>query len=142
MSPTSRDRWWAWQHRFAPYLFVAPFVILFCCFLIYPLGRSIELALYKAVGPRNLRFEGLGKFRFMLTDYLFWIAVGNTVAFTIGYLLIQIPASLGLALMLNSKRTRFRSFFRFAFFTPHLVGQVFVAVIFSQLLAPRHGLLN
>src|SRR6266511_2583359 len=93
MSTASRDRWWAIQHRFAPYLFIAPFVVLFCCFLIYPLGRSIELSFYKAVGPKSLKFDGLGNFRFV-------------------------------------------------FFTPHLVGQVFVAVIFSQLLAPRHGLLN
>jgi ABC-type sugar transport system permease subunit len=142
MNAQTRDRLWAFQHRYAPYLFVAPFVILFCCFLIYPLGRSIALAFYKAVGPRNLRFEGLGNFRFMLTDYLFWIAVGNTLFYTVGFLLIQIPTSLVLALMLNSPRTRFRAFFRFAFFTPHLVGQAFVAIIFALILAPRHGLLN
>lgn len=142
MGPASRDRLWTWQHRYAPYLFVAPFVILFCCFLLYPLGRSIMLSFYKAVGPRNLKFEGLGNFRFMMTDYLFWIAVGNTILYTIGFLIIQIPAALGLALMLNSPRTKLRSFFRFAFFTPHLVGQVFVAVIFAMILAPRHGLLN
>src|SRR5687768_10469393 len=142
MTSPSRDRLWTIQHRYAPYLFIAPFVILFCCFLLYPLGRSITLSFYKAVGPRTLKFEGLGNFRFMLTDYLFWIAVANTVVYTIGFLMIQIPAALGLALMLNSPRTRFRSFFRFAFFTPHLVGQVFVAVIFALILAPRHGLFN
>jgi ABC-type sugar transport system permease subunit len=141
-SPATRDRFWTWQHRYAPYLFMAPFIVLFCCFLIYPLGRSIILSFYKAVGPRNLRFEGLGNYRFIITDYLFWIAVANTVTYTVGFLSIQIPAALGLALLLNNPRTRFRAFFRFAFFTPHLVGQVFVAVIFALILAPRHGLLN
>src|SRR3954462_12697237 len=115
---SARDRWRAFQSRYAPYFSVAPFVILFCCFLIYPLGRSVELSFYKAVGPKHLKFDGLGNFKFILTDYLFWFAVGNTVVFTIGYLLIQIPAALGLALMLNSPRTKLRNFFRFAFFTP------------------------
>src|SRR5438105_3383652 len=119
-----RDRLWTLQHRFAPYLFVAPFVILFCCFWIYPLGRSAMLSFYKAVGPKNLRFAGLENFRFLLHDTLFWIAVGNTLVYTIGYLIIQIPSALGLALMLNSRLVRWRSFFRFAFFTPILVGQV------------------
>src|SRR5215204_2768572 len=142
MTPATRDRLWALQHRYAPYLFIAPFVVLFCCFLIYPLGRSVMLAFHKAVGPRNLKWEGFGNFDFMFHDYLFWIAVGNTVLYTVGFLSIQIPGALGLALMLNSPRTRFRAFFRFAFFTPHLVGQAFVAIIFSLILAPRHGLLN
>ena len=44
--------------------------------------------------------------------------------------------------MLNSRLVRWRSFFRFAFFSPILVGQVFVAVIFSLLLAQRQGLVN
>ncbi len=138
----NRDRLWAWQYRYAPYLFVAPFVILFCCFLLYPLGRSITLSFYKAAGPKHLVFAGFENFRFLLLDRLFWLAVLNTVAFTVAYLVLQIPVSLGLALMLNSKRIWFRNFFRFAFFSPQLVGQVFVAVIFGLLLAPRHGLVN
>jgi ABC-type sugar transport system permease subunit len=138
----NRDRLWAWQHRYAPYLFVAPFVILFCCFLLYPLGRSVALSFYKAAGPKHLVFTGLENFRFLLVDRLFWLAVLNTVVFTITFLILQIPVALGLALMLNSKRIWFRNFFRFAFFSPQLVGQVFVAVIFGLLLAPRHGLVN
>ncbi len=55
---------------------------------------------------------------------------------------MQIPASLGLALLLNSERVRCRDFFRYAFFSTHLVGGVFVAVLFSLLFAPRHGLIN
>jgi ABC-type sugar transport system permease subunit len=138
----NRDRLWAWQHRYAPYLFVAPFVILFCCFLLYPLGRSITLSFYKATGPKHITFAGLENYRFLLVDRLFWLAVLNTVAFTVMYLIVQIPVALGLALLLNSKRIWFRNFFRFAFFSPQLVGQVFVAVIFGLLLAQRHGLVN
>ena len=139
---TARDRLWKFQHQFAPYFFVAPFVLLFCCFMIYPLGRSAMLSFYKAVGPKNLKFNGLENYSFMIHDKLFWIAVGNTLLYTIGYMTIQIPASLGLALMLNSRLVKWKPFFRFAFFTPILVGQVFVAVIFGLLLAQRQGLID
>ncbi|HEX8522129.1 MAG TPA: sugar ABC transporter permease [Tepidisphaeraceae bacterium] len=138
----TRDRWWALQQKYAPYLFVAPFVVLFCVFLLYPLGRSVTLSFYKAVGPKHTQFAGLHNYRFLVVDKLFWIAVANTVAFTIGYLIIQIPAALALALLVNSKRIWFRNFFRLAFFSPQLVGSVFVAVIFSLLFAQRHGLVN
>jgi ABC-type sugar transport system permease subunit len=139
-SPSSQ-RLWALQVKYAPYVFIAPFVILFCSFMLYPLGRSVYLSLHKSAGP-EMDFVGLGNFRFILTDRIFWLAVANTVGYTLVYLALQIPASLGLALLLNSKALRLRSFFRFAFFAPVLVGHVFVAVIFSLLLAQRHGLVN
>ncbi|MGB7156945.1 MAG: sugar ABC transporter permease [Tepidisphaeraceae bacterium] len=138
----TRERSWALQQRFAPYIFVAPFVLLFCVFMIYPLGRSIVLSLHKTSGPSNLRFVGLDNYLFLLRDRLFWLAVLNTLVFAVIYLSIQIPLALGLAMLLNNPKLRFRSFFRFSFFAAHLVGHVFVAIIFGQLFTERHGLIN
>jgi len=138
----SSERLWRLQHRLAPYLFVAPFVILFCCFMLYPLGYSIVLSFYKTAGPRQFRFVGLDNYKFILRDEIFWTAVLNTTYFAVLFLSLQIPLSLGLAVLLNSKRIRGRNFFRFAFFSSHLVGSVFVAVIFGMLLAARHGMVN
>jgi ABC-type sugar transport system permease subunit len=131
---------WNLQARYAPYFFVAPFVVLFCVFMLYPLGRSVVMSLYKYEGPRTSEFVGLGHYRFFLKDWLLWVAVGNTVVYAIAYVSLHIPLSLGLALILNSRRVRFRNVFRFAFFAPYLVGNVFVSVIFALLLAQRHGL--
>jgi ABC-type sugar transport system permease subunit len=139
---TGRDRVWRWQARYAPYLFLLPFVAVFCVFMAYPLWRSLVLSLHKSVGPRRLEFVGLGNFRFLLRDWFFWWSFANTAAFTILFLLIQLPLSLGLALVLNSRWVRAKEWFRFAFFSTHLTGQVFVAVIFGLLLDRRRGLLN
>src|SRR5689334_8995630 len=46
-----RRRVWSWQAGMAPYLFVLPFVILFCVFMLYPLAWSIWLSLQKTAGP-------------------------------------------------------------------------------------------
>jgi ABC-type sugar transport system permease subunit len=132
---------WGLQAKLAPYAFVAPFVMLFCAFMLYPLGRSVVMSFYKYAGPRTHRFVGLDHYRFFLTDQLLWLAVANTVIYTVIYMSLQIPLSLGLALLLNDARVRFRNLFRFAFFAPYLVGNVFVSVIFMLLLAQRHGLI-
>jgi len=134
-------RMWNWQHRYAPYLFVSPFVVLFCVFMLWPLGRSILLSLHKTAGPRTHRWMGLGNYGFLIQDRLFWLAVLNTLAYAAAFLLLQIPASLGLALLLDRRNLRGRHLFRFAFFSPYLVGHVFVAVIFLLLLA-RNGPAN
>ena len=115
------QRLWAFQARAAPYLFVAPFVLLFCVFLLYPMGRSLFLSLHRTAGTEARQFIGLGHYRYILTDELFWLACLNTVVFAVLFLSIQIPASLGLAMLLNSRFVRFRNAFRFAFFSSHIV---------------------
>jgi ABC-type sugar transport system permease subunit len=137
-----RARVWAWQTKASPYLFVLPFVLLFLAFLLYPLLRSVILSFYNSAGPRKSIFIGLGNYSFLVRDRLFWLAVFNTLLYTSLFLMFQIPLSLGLALLLNNKAVRFRNFFRFAFFSSHLVGNVFVAVLFMLLLAQRQGLVN
>ncbi len=142
MLQSRRHRLWLLQHRLAPYGFVLPFLALFCAFLVYPLARSFYLSLYRAGGTPSAEFIGLGHYRFILSDPVFWLACVNTVAFAILFLSIQIPASLGLAMLLNRPDVRFRNAFRFAFFSSHVVGGVFVAVLFRLLMAPRQGLVN
>ena len=131
---TRAQRLWALQARLAPYLFVAPFVALFSVFLAYPLVRSLAISLQQTVG-RETRWIGLRNYAFLLRDPLMWGAALNTVGYAIAILLVQVPASLGLAVLLNGRRVRFREAFRFAFFAPFLVGQVFVAVIFGLMLS-------
>jgi ABC-type sugar transport system permease subunit len=135
-------RLWTLQARGAPYFFLLPFVLLFATFTFFPLVRSLWLSLHKSAGPRYEVFVGLDNYRFLLRDRLFWWSVLNTSTFTAAFLVLQLPISLGLALLLNNPRVRARSFFRFAFFSTYLVGPVFVAVLFSSLLNQREGLVN
>jgi ABC-type sugar transport system permease subunit len=138
----NRDRWWRLQTRAAPYLFVSPFLVIFCVFMLYPLSRSLILSFEKTIGPRHSVFVGLSNYRYLLGhDRLFGLALLNTAAYTVAFLALQIPMSLGLALLLNSRRILFRNLFRFSFFSSYLVGQVFVGVIFFQLFGPD-GLIN
>ncbi len=126
----------------APYLFVAPFIVLFLIFGAYPLVKSLVLSLYITNGPRDTVFVGLENFRYLLNDPDFWKAVRNTAVYTFWSLALQIPLGLGLAILLNSPWVRGRNFLRLAFFSPNLVGQVFVGVLFSVLFVPQYGLVN
>jgi len=130
------------QQRYAPYLFVSPFIVLFCVFMLYPLVKSVILSFYITAGPRAQVFVGLDNFLFLLRDPDFHKAALNTLIFTLASLGVQLPLSLGAAMLLNSRALRGRNFFRFAFFSPHLMGTVFAAILFTLVLAPRFGILN
>ncbi len=136
------QRLFRWQHAYAPYLFTAPFLVTFVVFALYPMVKSLVLALFITSGPKSQVFVGLENFAFLFTDPSFYTAVRNTAVFTFFSVFLQLPVSLGLAILLNSKLVRLRDLFRFGFFSPYLMGQVFVAVLFSVIFAPRLGLLN
>ncbi len=126
----------------APWLFLAPFVVLFGVFMAYPLISSIGLSLQQTYGPGTSVSVGLKNYADLIRDPLFWIAVRNTALYTAGSLFVQLPIALGLALLLNRPRLRGRAWFRLIFFSPSLVGLVFVATLFGLILHEREGLLN
>ncbi|MEO6876721.1 MAG: sugar ABC transporter permease [Opitutaceae bacterium] len=125
-----------------PWLFLAPFLLTFGAFIAWPAVRSLMLSFEQTFGPRTTAFVGLANFRFLIHDPYFWTAVWNTLLFTIAAVLVQIPAALGLALLLNRSDLRGRRFFRLVFFAPSVVGLAFVAIIFSMLFEKRTGLIN
>ena len=84
----------------------------------------------------------MSNFQFLLSDPLFWTALRNTAVFAAASVFIQLPLSLGLALLLNRPEIKGRTIFRLIFFSPSLVGLVFVATIFSLIFEKRTGLLN
>ena len=131
---------WRQQQRLAPYIFVSPFVLLFCVFGVYPIFKSFYLAFHTTNGPRSVVFTGLQNFAFLFADPDFFTAVKNTATFAFYSVLLQLPLSLGMAMLLNSEWVRGRNVFRFIFFSPNLLGQVFVAVLAGIILSPRFGL--
>jgi ABC-type sugar transport system permease subunit len=130
----------------APYVFLAPYLLLTSVLFVYPFLRAVALAFYQTNGPRSKIFVGLDNFVFLLHDGMFHAALGNTLVYTLCSLFLQLPLALGLALLLNSGKSRLeqrlKGFFRLILFSPNLVGPVFVGVLFSVLLAPRYGLVN
>jgi ABC-type sugar transport system permease subunit len=126
----------------APWFFIAPFLLLFGLFTIYPLIRALGLSMQQTFGPAHVQFVGLDNFTNIFSDPLFWIALRNTAMFAAGSVFLQLPLSLSLALWLNHPKVKGKIFFRLIFFSPALFGVVFVAMLFSLIFEKYTGLLN
>jgi ABC-type sugar transport system permease subunit len=137
-----RSNWFNFQHKLAPYLFIAPFLLTFLVFGCYPILQSLKLSLYATNGPKSHVFVGLSNYRFLITDADFRTAVWNTLVYAFWSVFCQLPLALGLAMLLSQKWVRGRAFLRLAFFSPNLMGQAFVAVLFGILYVPQYGLVN
>jgi len=125
-----------------PYFFLAPYALITAVFFLYPLGYALVLAFRQTAGPARSAYVGWSNFSFVLGDPDFHTALWNTTFFAVCSLVLQLPLSLGLAMLLNSKQDRTKAFFRLAIFAPNLVGQVFVGILFSILFTPRYGMFN
>lgn len=141
-SETRSPRWFTLQHKLAPYLFVAPFMLIFLTFGLWPIVKSLILAFYATNGPKSNVFVGWNNFHFLFADQSFHRAVWNTIVYAFWSVVLQLPLALGLAMLLNQSWLRGRNFLRLAFFAPNLLGQVFVGVLFSVLFVPQYGLVN
>lgn len=130
------------RSKLAPYLLIGPFLVLFVGFTLVPLLQAVPLATHHTFGPSATEYVGLEKFRQALGDPRFWTAMRNTLLFTAGSVFIQLPIALGLALLLNKPGIIGRGFFRLLFFSPQLVGLVFVAVLASVMFQKQKGLVN
>jgi ABC-type sugar transport system permease subunit len=130
------------KHTLTPYLFLFPYFFTTAVFFLYPLIYATVLAFYQTNGPSRKAFVGWSNFAFVMKDPDFHKALWNTTIFAAFSICLQLPLSLTLAMLLNAKSDRLKGFFRLAIFSPNLVGQVFVGVLFSMLFTPRYGLFN
>ena len=128
-------------------LLAAPALGAIAVFFVIPVAVALALSLtdfdiYALADLANLRFIGLRNYLELLSTPLFWRALGNTVYFTGLGVPLSIGASLGAALLLNSRLARARGLLRTALFAPVVTTLVAVAIIWRYLLHTRYGLIN
>jgi ABC-type sugar transport system permease subunit len=124
------------------FLFLAPYTLLTAVFFVYPFINAITLAFYQTNGPRSKVFVGFDNFTYLASDPLFHSALWNTTIFAFFSIFLQLPLSMGLALLLNQGDGKLKGLFRLILFSPNLVGQIFVGIMFMTLFTPRYGLIN
>jgi cellobiose transport system permease protein len=128
--------------KVSPYLYVAPFFVLFGVFGVFPLLYTAWVSLT----DRNLlapeaNFIGLDNYAELMHDEYFWHAVVNTMGIWVLSTIPQLVLALVIAHVLN-RSLRVRTFFRMSVLLPQVTSLVAVALIFTQLFGYRYGLIN
>jgi len=125
----------------------APALAVIGVFFAVPviIGLALSLTdfdLYALADLSTLRFVGLDNYVKLLHTPLFWQALLNTLYFVLVGVPVSLGLSLGAALLLNARVTRWHGLFRTAMFAPVVTTVVAVAVIWRYLLHTRYGLIN
>ncbi|BFM48056.1 sugar ABC transporter permease [Marinomonas sp. THO17] len=123
-----------------PVLFLAPAVILFVVYVIFPILQSIWLSFYDWDGIGEKVFVGFENYIELFDDYQFWVALKNNIYWLIFFMLAP-PIGLAIALFLNQKVMGIRVV-KSMFFFPFVISQVVVGLVFSWFYDPSFGLFN
>ncbi|BFH60671.1 MULTISPECIES: carbohydrate ABC transporter permease [Paenibacillus] len=129
-------------HKLRPYSMVAPAIIVFSVFFIYPIFYMIYLSFFdwNFVSPTK-SFVGIQNFVDLLTEPEFRQVLSNTTLYTILTVTLTTGLSLLLALWLN-RGNFFYGIVQGAIFSPHIISLVSISLLWSWIMDPEYGLLN
>jgi len=122
--------------------FIIPALMLYLAFFIYPAIQALYVSLHKWSGfSAEMKFVGLGNFKELLNDQIFWNTLKNTMLILfVGGAVIFILAFLFTAFFTSGIKGK--KFFRAIIFYPNVVAPIALATFWGFIYSPRFGLIN
>ncbi|MGW4501203.1 carbohydrate ABC transporter permease [Micromonospora sp. NPDC004336] len=133
--------------RLTPYLFLAPYLVLFGLFGLLPILLGLWLSAHQwDFQLPNRPFVGLDNYRELFSSDSavygdWWQSVRATAIFTVFAVPLLVIVPLGLALLLNRSFPG-RTFFRAVYFAPYVLGVAVIGLLWRFLLDANLGLVN
>jgi len=127
--------------KIAPYVFIAPNVVLFGLFVFVPLVFALYISFHEWTLIGTPEFNGIRNYRRLLRDTQFWQSLGNTLVYTGAT--VPLSMGLGLALAMGLNRDLWaRSILRSAYFLPVIVSNVVTAIMAAWMFNDNYGVIN
>jgi len=125
-------------------VFLAPAVIVYSLFMVFPLIDSLRLSLYTTLPNGTEIYNGLGNYQTLFNDPLLaprlWGAIKNNIIFFVIHMVVQNSIGLFLASLLSSTFIKGRAIYRTLIFTPTVLSVVLVGFIWRLILSPLWGI--
>ena len=135
-----RSSWWKRnQQRVTPWLFLAPGLIFFTIYVLYPIIQSLIISLYEWDGLSPAIYIGFANYVELVDDVEFYTALWNNVRWLISFML-AVPIGLALALFLNQTIFGIR-LIKSLFFFPFVISQAVIGLIFTWFYEPNYGII-
>lgn len=124
-----------------PYLLVAPAMIIFLVFVIWPVIYMLYVSFFDWNMIADMKFVGFKNYVKMFADKDFWLVLGNTFRF----MLMMVPTTIILSLLIAiylKKNTRINRLLQNIMFMPNIVSLVSISFIWMWMMDEDRGLFN
>lgn len=130
----------SYKENLTGYLFIAPQILFFLIFLVYPIMEGVRLSLFK-INYQDEVFVGLENYKRLFSDPVFVQSTINTVIFVVFIVALTVGFALFVSATIFDKNAKYVSFIRGAYYIPVMVSMVVMSMIWSFLLNPANGLI-
>ena len=123
------------------YLFISPWLIGLLVFTLGPFVASFLLGFTQSTVLGIEKWIGLGNYRNLIEDPLFWQSLKVTVIYSLGSVPLLLIIGFAIALLMNQK-VKGIFIFRTIYYLPSVVSGVAVSLLWVWIFNPRIGLIN
>ena len=125
----------------AAYSMLAPFLLFFMLFVLYPLLKNLYYSFTNYNLGNKTKWVGLSNYRELFTDYWFLESLRNTAIYALFSVIFLTVLGLFISVLLN-QRSRLVKVARTAMIIPYATSMVAVSMIWLYLLDPTTGYLS
>ncbi|MBW8349487.1 sugar ABC transporter permease [Bacillus sp. IITD106] len=117
--------------KVVPYIFVAPFILSFFVFTLYPTIKAFIMS-FQNILPGQITFVGFRNYSGIFNP-TFYKALSNSTIYVVLTVVILVTVPIILAVLLDSKFVKFKILFRASLFIPALTSTIVAGMVFRLL---------
>lgn len=126
-----------------PFAFLLPAIAVTAAIVLFPVVQTVWLSLHSYViyDPEATEFIGLGNFRAVLADEVFWISLRHSLVWIVGVVALQFLLGLAAALLLNESFW-WRGLARALVVIPWALPSVIIGLMWTWMYDYNVGVIN
>lgn len=121
---------------------VAPGILVFLVAILAPVILSVYYGFTDYSGLGTPAFIGMENYKTLFQDEVFWISLRNSLFLAIGFICIQHPLAMLVAITLDKLQGKAEGFFRCVYFLPNVISVAVIAYLWKFIYNPNFGLLK
>ena len=124
------------------YLFLAPFLLFFIMFVVYPMFMCVYTSFFDATMGREDIFVGFDNYVTLFNDPVFWTALWNTLIIVVVSVPVTCAFSLWVASVISKMHVAATSLFRCIFYLPVVNSSLAVTMVWKWMYNNYYGIFN
>jgi len=142
ISVSKRSRRLVLRETATSYLFLAPFLVFFVMFVVYPMFMCVYTSFFDATMGKEDVFIGFQNYKTLFQDDVFWVALRNTMVIVLVSVPVTCAFSLWVASVISRMHVAATSLFRCIFYLPVVTGSVAVTMVWKWMYNNYYGIIN
>ena len=142
ISVDKRSRRLVLRETATSYMFLAPFLVFFVMFVVYPMFMCVYTSFFDATMGKEDVFIGFQNYKTLFEDEVFWVALRNTMIIVLVSVPVTCAFSLWVASVISRMHVAATSLFRCIFYLPVVTGSVAVTMVWKWMYNNYYGIIN